>query len=136
YGDSVAALGGRLVDYEFDQFHHDNLQYARAGHDAAQDAAVRMVDSDHRIPALAGVASARRRNHDAADRPQFRDDVLRSGGRGRSDSVPAPVLVLRTPRSVHHDPAAVRYGFTDCRYLLEKAGLRLSWDGLCDGRSE
>ena len=36
-------LGRRLLDPRRDQLHHDDLQHARARHDAAQDAAVRLV---------------------------------------------------------------------------------------------
>ena len=43
------------------------------------------------------IAGAGRCDHDAADRPQFRDDVLRPGRRRRPDAVPASVLVLRHP---------------------------------------
>ena len=68
----------RLVDPRRHQFHHHHLQHARARHDAAQDAAVRLVDSGHRVPAAAGAAGARRRHHHAADRPQFRHELLRA----------------------------------------------------------
>ena len=71
-----AASGRRLVDSRRHQFHHHDLQHARAGHDPAQDAAVRMVDPGHRVPAAAGAAGARRRAHHAAHRPQFRHHVL------------------------------------------------------------
>ncbi len=43
----------------------------------AQDAAVCLVGADHRLPAAAGAAGAGRRHHHAADRPQFRHDLLR-----------------------------------------------------------
>ena len=72
----VAAPRRRLVDPRRHQLHHHDLQHARAGHDAAQDAAVRVVDPGDRVPAAAVAAGARRRHHHAADRPQFRHHLL------------------------------------------------------------
>ncbi len=77
HGDLLAAPGGRQLDPRRDQLHHHHLQHARAGHDPAQDAAVRLVGADHRLPAAAGAAGAGRRDHHAADRPQLRHDLLR-----------------------------------------------------------
>ena len=67
----------RLVDPRRDQLHHHHLQHARARHDAAQDAAVRLVDPGDRVPPAAVAAGACRRHHHAADRPQFRHHFLR-----------------------------------------------------------
>ena len=58
---------------------------------------------------LLAAAGPGRRDHHAADRPQLRHHLLRSGRRRRSGAVPAPVLVLRPPRSLHHDPAGLRH---------------------------
>ncbi len=88
----------------------------------------------HRLPAAAVAAGARRRDHHAADRPQLRHHLLRSGRRRRPDPVPAPVLVLRPPRSVHHDPAGLRHRQPHHLDLLEEADLRLSRHGLRHGR--
>ena len=81
-GDLLAAPRRRELDPRRDQLHHHHLQHARAGHDPAQDAAVRVVDPGHGVPAAAGAAGARRRDHHAADRPQFRHDLLRRRGGG------------------------------------------------------
>jgi hypothetical protein len=59
------------VDHGGDQLHHHHLQHARAGHDPAQDAAVRVVGAGHGLPVAAGAAGAGGRHHHAADRPQF-----------------------------------------------------------------
>ena len=64
----------------------------------------------------------------------FGTDLLRSGRRRRSRAVPASVLVLRPPRSLHPDPAGVRHDQPDRLDLLEEAGVRLSRHGLRDGR--
>ena len=47
-------LAGASLDPGRDQLHHHDLQHARARHDAAQDAAVRVVDPGDRVPAAAG----------------------------------------------------------------------------------
>jgi hypothetical protein len=48
-----AARRGRQLDPRRDQLHHHHLQHARAGHDPAPHAAVRLVGADHRLPAAA-----------------------------------------------------------------------------------
>ena len=55
-------------------------------------------------------------------------------GGGDPDPVPAPVLVLRSSRSLHPDPARLRHDQPDRLDLLAQAGVRLSRHGLCDGR--
>ena len=80
----VAASGRRFLDPRRHQLHHHDLQHARAGHDPAQDAAVRVVDPGDGVPAAAGAAGAGRRHHHAADRPQFRHHVLLRRRRRRS----------------------------------------------------
>ena len=91
------------------ELHHHHLQHARPRHDAAQDAAVRLGDAGHRLPAAAVRARARRRHHHADHRPQLRHRLLQARGRRRPRAVPAPVLVLRPPRGLHHDPAGLRH---------------------------
>ncbi len=54
------------------------------------------------------------------DRPQLRHDLLRCGRRRRSGALPAPVLVLRPPRSLHHDPAGLRHDQPDRLDLLSR----------------
>ena len=78
-------------------------------------------------------AGARRRHHHAAHRPQLRHDLLRSRRRRRPDPLPAPVLVLRPPRSLHHDPAGLRHRLPHHLDLLAEADLRLSRHGLRHG---
>ncbi len=109
HGDLRAASRRRVLDHGRDQLHHHHLQHARAGHDAAQDAALRVGHPGDGVPAAAVAAGAGGRDHDAAHRPQFRHQLLRSGRRRRSAAVPQPVLVLRPPRSLHHDPAGLRH---------------------------
>jgi hypothetical protein len=105
FRDPVAAHRRASLDPGRDQLHHHHLQHARAGHDPAQDAAVRLVVLVTAfllllsLPVLAGAITML-----LTDR-NFGTTVLRSGRRRRPDPVPAPVLVLRSPGSVHPDPA-------------------------------
>jgi hypothetical protein len=69
-------LGRRGVDPRRDQLHHHHLQHARSGHDAAQDAAVRVVGARHCLPAAARTSGSGGRDHHAADRPQLRHHLL------------------------------------------------------------
>ena len=130
----VAASGRRVLDPRRHQLHHDHLQHARAGHDAAQDAAVRVERAGDSLPAAAVAAGAGRRHHHAADRPQFRHHVLQSHRRRRSRPLPAPVLVLRPPRGLHPDPAGLRHDQPRRLDVLQEADLRLSRHGLRHGR--
>ena len=125
---------GRVVDHGLDQHHHDHPQPARAGHDADEDAAVLLDLADHRVPADRRDAGARRRGHDAADRPPLRHVVLQRGRRRRPGAVPARLLVLRAPRGLHHHPAGVRHHLADHPGVLAQAAVRLRVDGLRDRR--
>ena len=120
----VAASRRRLVDPRRHQLHHHHLQHARAGHDAAQDAAVRLGGAGDRLPAAPVAAGAGRRHHHAADRPQFRHGVLRLCAWRRSAAVAASVLVLRPSRSLHPHHAGLRHRQPDRLDLL--AGSRSS----------
>jgi cytochrome c oxidase subunit 1 len=82
HGDLLAAPCRCLLDPGRHQLHHHHLQHARAGDDAAQNAAVRVVGADHRVPAAAVAAGARRCHHHAADRPQLRHDFFAPEGGG------------------------------------------------------
>ncbi len=63
----------------------------------------------------------------------FGTTFYRAGRRRRPGALPAPVLVLRPPRSVHHDPAGLRHRQPHHLDLLEEADLRLSRHGLRHG---
>ena len=125
--------GRRLVDHGRDQHHRDDHEHARPGHDAAQDAAVRLDLADHRLPADRRDAGVRRRRDDAAHRPLLRHQLLQRGGRRRPGALPAHLLVLRAPRGLHHDPAGVRHRLGDHPDLLAQAAVRLRRDGVRDG---
>ena len=61
FRDPFAPSGRRVVDPRRDQLHHHDLQHARAGHDHAPHAAVRLVGAGDGVPARAGAAGARGR---------------------------------------------------------------------------
>ena len=67
--DPVAPPRRRQLHPGRHQLHHHHLQHARAGHDPAPHAAVRLVGADHRLPVAAVPSRAGRRHHHAADRP-------------------------------------------------------------------
>ena len=79
------------------------------------------------VPVLAGAITML-----ICDR-NFGTVVLRTGGRRRPGAVPAPVLVLRPPRSVHHDPAGLRDHQPRDLDVQQEADLRLSRHGLRHG---
>ena len=133
-GDLRGAPLGRLLDPRRDQHDHDLHEHARAGHDAVQGAALRLVDRDHRLHDPAGAAGARRRDHHAAHRPQLRHHLLRSLRRRRPGALPAHPVVLRPPGGLHHHRAGLRHRLPRDRDLLAQADLRLPADGLRDDR--
>ena len=67
----------RLVDPRRHQHDHHLHEHARARHDPAQGAALRLVDLRDRLHDPPGAAGAGRRHHHAADRPQLRHHLLR-----------------------------------------------------------
>ena len=71
-GDLRHPHDGRLLDPGRHQRDRDHHEHARAGHDAAAHAAVRVDLADHRVPADRGDAGARRRGDDAAHRSLLR----------------------------------------------------------------
>ncbi len=77
------------------------------------------------IAALPAIAAAR---DDAADRPPLRHRLLRPHRRRRPAAVAAPVLVLRAPRGLHHDPAGLRDDLGDPARVRPQADLRLQGD--------
>jgi hypothetical protein len=86
------------------------------------------------LPAAAVAPRAGGRHHHAADGPQLRHRILQRGRRRRSDSLPAPVLVLRPPRGLHPDPAGLRHDQPGGVDLLQEARFRLPRHGLRHGR--
>src|SRR5215218_2873003 len=60
YGDRTRRIGVKFgLDPGRDQLHHHDPQHARSGHDAAQDAALRLGDAGDRVPAAPVAAGSR-----------------------------------------------------------------------------
>jgi cytochrome c oxidase subunit 1 len=73
---------GRVVDHGLDQHRHDDPQPARAGHDADEDAAVRLDVADHGLPADRGDAGARGHGDDALTDRHFGTSFFNAAGGG------------------------------------------------------
>ena len=117
-----------LLDPRRDQLLRDDRQHARPRDELGPAAAVRLDDPDLLGPADLRPAGDRRGGDDAADRPPFRDALLRLD-RGRlGDPLAAPLLVLRPPRGLHHGAARFRHHLGDPARLRPQADLRLQGD--------
>ena len=117
-----------------DQLHRDDPQHARARHVVHAHAALRLGAPDLRDPAAARTAGAVRRADAAADRAPVRRRLLRAHRRRQPGAVPARLLVLRTPRGLHHDPAGLRDDLGDHPGLRAQADLRLQGGRVRDDR--
>ena len=130
HGDLRHPHPGRVVDHRLHQHHHDDPQHARAGHDADEDADVRVDLARHRLyvdPRHAGTGG---RGDDAVDRSPLRHALLQRRGRWRPGPVPAHLLVLRPPGGLHPDPAGVRHHLRGHSDVRPQAPVRLSLDGV------
>ena len=76
----------------------------------------------------------RRRRDDAAHRPPLRHPLLRPDAGRLAAAVAAPVLVLRAPRGLHHDPAGLRDHLRGPAGVRAQADLRLQGDRRLDRR--
>ena len=101
------------------QLHHDHRQHALPGYDDVPAADDRVVAFYHGDLVAPGGAGARRGGCHALARPEHGDTTFFTpfvpGMPGKATGgdpllVPAPVLVLRAPGGVHHDPAGDGYG--------------------------
>jgi hypothetical protein len=122
---------GHQLDHGRDQHHRHHPQHARAGHGPAEDADLRLVVADHRVPVDCGDAGSGRCSDHAAHRQVLRHQLLQRGRWRRPGDVPAHLLVLRASRGVHHDPAGVRHRQRDHSDLRAQAAVRLPGDDLC-----
>ena len=75
---------------------------------------------------------AGRHGHDAAARPELRDDVLRPDPGRLGAAVAAPVLVLRPPRGLHPRAAGLRRVLRGPAGVRPQADLRLQGDRRLD----
>ncbi len=110
--------------------HHRGL-HARAGHDDVPDADLHLEHLRHVDPGAGRLPAADRRTVRSGRRPPSRRAHLRPGQR-RHHAVPAPVLVLRPPRGLHHRAAVLRHRLGDLPGVLPQADLRLHHADLRD----
>src|SRR4051794_3553334 len=112
----------------------DDREHARARHGRGPPAAVRVGDPDLRDLADPRPAGRRGRRAPAPDRPPLRDALLRRLEWRLAIAVPAPVLVLRAPRGLHHGAAGLRHHLRGPAGLRPQADLRLQGDRRVDRR--
>src|SRR4029077_19462449 len=124
----------RVVADGLDQLHHDDHQHAYQGYVHVPHAAGDLVVVHHRDFAVAGAAGTDHGARAAAVRSDGRHAFLSARGRRRTAALAASVLVLRTPRSLHYDPAGDGNYVGHHRDVLAQANLRLPRDGVCDDR--
>ncbi len=126
---------GCLVDPWRDQHDHHLPEHARAGHDHAQGAAVRLVDLRHRLADPAGAAGSGRCDHHAADRPQLRHHLLRRPQAAATrSSTSTSCGSSATRKSTSSSCPAFGIISHVIATFSQEADLRLPADGLCDGR--
>jgi len=75
------------------------------GHDLVPPAAGHLVAVHHRDSAAARPAGSHLGPRHAPDGSAGRNELLPAGGRRPASALAAPVLVLRPPRGLHHDPS-------------------------------
>ncbi len=125
-GVAVGGLGTILGRGQHD--HHGRL-HALSRHDDVPDADLHLEHLHHQHPGHPDLPAAHRRRLRPGCRPSPRCAHLRPGQR-RRDAVPAPVLVLRSPRGVRPRAAVLRHRLRGLPGVLPQADLRLLHAGL------
>src|SRR5208282_2270506 len=110
---------------------HDHRD-ARAGHDVYAHADVHLVADGDLDPDSDRVSRAHDRTDLSALRSFLRHAFLRRIGGRYADSVAAPVLAVRSSRSVHHGAAGLWDHLGGHPDVLAQAAVRLSHDGVFD----
>ena len=124
---------GRVVDHGQHQHHCNNFEHACAWYDAYENAAVCLDLAYNGLSVNRGDACPRwGRDYDAV-RHSLRYEFLQRSGRWGSGDVPAHLLVLWTPRSLHHDIAGFWHRFAHYSDLCAKTVIWLRIDGLRGG---
>ena len=102
-----------IGDRGCDRTHRRRAAHARARHDARPDADVRLDDADFCRDDRVRVSGCDPSDHAARTGARVRMAVLHTDEGRRCTSVAAPVLVLRSPRGLHHLPAGGRHRLDD-----------------------
>src|SRR5207249_10378901 len=97
-----------LVDIRRAEHDRDDLRAALPRPHVPPPHAVRLERARHELPARARDALPDRRGRAAPLRPHGGDELLLSGRGCRPAALAVPLLVLRAPRGLHHDPARLR----------------------------
>src|SRR5439155_11034631 len=130
--DPLAAPAFDLVARRCDQLPRDDPQHAGARDELDAYPAVRLVDRDLRGPARDRPAGLGGRPDTAPARPPGGNALLHPSARRQRDPVSALLLVLRTPRGLHHDPARDGDHLGSSARVLPQADLRLQGDRVLD----
>ena len=123
-----------LVAPRCDQLHLHDPQHARARNELDANSAVRLGDRGLLVPAGDRPAGDRRRADVPAPRSPGGNALLPTAGGWKRPPLPAPVLVLRPSRGLHHHPAGDGRDLRGHPRLLAQADLRLQGDRLLDDR--
>src|ERR1051326_2007059 len=99
-----------------------------AGYELVSDTTLQLDVADHRLADTRRYSVVDRGAGDVALRPISWNALLRCQSGWRPGAVAALVLVLRSPRGVHHGVAGIRNHFRSHPGLLEEAALWL-WSG-------
>ena len=105
------------------------VQDAGAGDDARPHPVVRLGDARHGLHDHLRHAGGRDGELVPADGSAGRHPLLQPGRGRRRAALPAPVLVLRPPRGLHHLRAGPRHGVVDRHDVHRPADRRLHGDG-------
>ena len=117
-----------LVPRRRDQLHRHDPAAARAGHDLAAHAPLRLATYINSFLILFAIPSLTCR-HALLYLDRLLGTTFQRGHGRRPHPLAAPVLVLRPPRGVHPDPARLRHDLRGDARLLAQAALRLHVHG-------
>ncbi|VWX62851.1 hypothetical protein VARIO8X_60596 [Burkholderiales bacterium 8X] len=134
----LVAAGHRLHrdlgDCRRHRTHHRHPLHPGAGHDAHEDAGVRLGDAGDGADDRLRVSGGDRRHHAARTRTRLRLALLHTGAGRRPVAVAAPLLVLRPSGGLHHLPAGRRHGLDDGPDPRRHAARRVPRHRVCADR--
>ena len=116
------------------QHPHHGVLPAHADHERLPHAGVHVGHGRHVAAGAAGLPRPDRGRRAPVHRPEPRRPRLRPRRRRGAHPLAAPVLVLRSPRGVHHRPALLRGDHRGHPGVLAQAALRLRRAGVRDHR--
>lgn len=84
------------------------------------NSSIRVISNHYCCPASTYTSSASRSNYYTSYRSKSKHFILRSRRRGGPSSIPTPILILRSPRSLHPHPPRFRNNFPRSSILCRK----------------